>query len=81
MTSVHVAPNATAIGTLETYGAPPLSVVPSEQLRLHSTSFGYQPAEQVIAEKIGGGEGGGGDGEGSGGGGGEQRAGQSARHL
>ena len=39
---VHVAPRATANGALEVlpYGAPPLSVVPSEQLRLQPTSFG-----------------------------------------
>ena len=53
---------------LEGYGAPPLSVVPSEQLRLHSTSFGYDPLEQEIAEKIGGAVGGGGGGSGDGGG-------------
>ena len=34
---VHVAPSATANGSLELYGAPPLSVVPSEQLRLQAT--------------------------------------------
>ena len=38
MSRVHVAPSATANGTLEVYGAPPLSVVPSEQLRLQPTS-------------------------------------------
>ena len=37
---VHVAPSATASGTLEVYGAPPLRVVPSEQLRLQPTSSG-----------------------------------------
>ena len=37
---VHVAPSATASGALEVYGAPPLSVVPSEQLRLQPTSKG-----------------------------------------
>ena len=34
MSRVHTAPSATANGTLEVYGAPPLSVVLSEQLRL-----------------------------------------------
>ena len=37
---VHVAPSATASGAFEVYGAPPLSVVPSEQLRLQPTSCG-----------------------------------------
>ena len=41
---VHVAPSATANGSLEAYGAPngaaALSVVPSEQLRLQPTSLG-----------------------------------------
>ena len=79
MLRVHVAPSATANGTLEVYGAPPLSVVPSEQVRLQPTSLGYDPPEQVIAEEIvgaaggGGGDGGeggdGGDGGGRGGGG------------
>ena len=67
MLRVHVAPSATANGTGEVYGAPPLSVVPSEQLRLQVTSLGYAPAEQVISEEIDGGNGGGG---GCGGGGG-----------
>jgi len=40
MLSVHVAPRATANGALEVYGAPPLSVVPSAQLRLQPTSRG-----------------------------------------
>ena len=44
-------------------------MVPSEQLRLHSTSFGYDPLEQVITEKIDGGDGGGLGGSGDGGGG------------
>ena len=35
---VHVAPSATASGALEVYGAPPLRVVPSEQLRPQPTS-------------------------------------------
>ena len=52
MSRVHVAPSATANGKLEVYGAPPLSVVPSEQLRLQPTSPGYDPPEQVIAEEI-----------------------------
>eukprot|EP00964_Phaeocystis_antarctica_P015883 scaffold8790_cov69-Phaeocystis_antarctica.AAC.2 len=39
MLSVHVAPSATANGELKVYGAPPLSVVPSEQLRLQPTSY------------------------------------------
>ena len=58
---VHVAPSATANGMLEVYGAPPLSVVSSEQLRLQPTSPGNPPPEQVIAEEIvgaAGGEGG-----------------------
>eukprot|EP00964_Phaeocystis_antarctica_P022996 scaffold12835_cov51-Phaeocystis_antarctica.AAC.1 len=50
ITRVHVAPSATANGALEVYGAPPLSVVSSEQLRLQPTSSGYHPLEQVIAE-------------------------------
>ena len=37
-------------GALEVYGAPPLSVVSSEQLRLQPTSAGCDPPEQVIAE-------------------------------
>ena len=71
MSRVHVAPSATANGELEVYGAPPLSVVPSEQVRLQPTSSGYDPPEQVIAEEIvgaGGDGGGGGLGFGDGGG-------------
>eukprot|EP00964_Phaeocystis_antarctica_P032003 scaffold18106_cov66-Phaeocystis_antarctica.AAC.3 len=67
MSRVHVAPSATADGTLEVYGAPPLNVVSSEQLRFQPTSFGYTPLEQVIAEEMlkgGGGVGGGGVGGG-----------------
>eukprot|EP00964_Phaeocystis_antarctica_P000332 scaffold174_cov52-Phaeocystis_antarctica.AAC.1 len=72
MLRVHVAPSATANGTLEVYGAPPLSVVPSEQLRLQTTSFAYDPPEQVIAEEmVEGGDGGGVGGGGGGGGGGD----------
>eukprot|EP00964_Phaeocystis_antarctica_P159960 scaffold131221_cov66-Phaeocystis_antarctica.AAC.1 len=52
MLSVHVAPSATANGTLEVYGAPPLSVVSSEQVRLQPTSLGKLPSEQVIAEEM-----------------------------
>ena len=66
---VHVAPSATTKGALELYGAPPLSVVPSEQLRLQPTSSAYDPLEQVIVEKAvtHGGDGGlGDDGEGRG---------------
>ena len=39
MSRVHVAPSATANGALEVfpYGAPPLSVVPSVQVRLQPT--------------------------------------------
>ena len=48
MLRVHVAPSATANDTLEVYGAPPLNVVSSEQLRLQPTSLGYDPPEQVI---------------------------------
>ena len=60
MRRVQFAPSVTANGPLEAYGAPPLSVVPSEQLRLQLISSGYSPLEQVIAEEIaGGGEGGG----------------------
>ena len=59
MSRVHVAPSATANGELgdddEGYGAPPLSVVPSEQLRLQPTSLGRDPPEQVIAEVTRGG--------------------------
>ena len=71
MSRVHVAPSATANGTLEVYGAPPLSVVPSEQLRLQPTSLAHDPLEQAIVEDVdgGGGEGDGGGGEGDGGGG------------
>ena len=70
------------------YGAPPLSVVSSEELRLQPTSFAYDPPEQVIAEEMveggcWGGEGGddggdggdGGDDGGDGGGGGDGGAG------
>ena len=76
MLSVHVAPSATANGTLEVYGAPPLSVVSSEQVRLQPTSTCHDPLEQVIAEEMieggceggEGGEGGDGGNDGSGGG-------------
>jgi hypothetical protein len=68
MSRVHVAPAATANGELEAYGAPPISVVPSEQLRLQPTSLGYEPPEQVITEDTDSGEGGeGGEGGGVGG--------------
>eukprot|EP00964_Phaeocystis_antarctica_P114540 scaffold78498_cov57-Phaeocystis_antarctica.AAC.1 len=68
MLSVHVAPSATANGTLEVYGAPPLSVVvSSEQLRLQPTSACHDPLEQVIAEETIEGGSDGGDGGGSGG--------------
>jgi len=40
MSRMHVAPSATANGTLEVYCAPPLSVMSSEQLRLQPTSLG-----------------------------------------
>ena len=72
MLSVHVAPSVTVNGTLEAYGAPPLSVVPSEQLRLQLTSWANRPLEQVIVEDndgVAGGEGGDGGGEGGEGGG------------
>ena len=39
MSRVHVAPRATTNGMLEAYGAPPLSVVSSEQLRLQPISL------------------------------------------
>ena len=78
MSRVHVAPSATANGKLEVYCAPPLRVVPSEQLRLQPTLPGDAPPEQVISEKIDGAAGGegceggeGGDGGGDGGEGGE----------
>ena len=73
MLRVHVAPSATANGTLEVYGAPPLSVVSSEQVRLQPTSTCHDPLEQVIAEEIfgAGGENGGEGGEGGEGGGDE----------
>ena len=58
MFKVHVAPSATVNGKLEVYGAPPLSVVSSEQLRLQPTSLGYNPPEQVIAEEVVGAAGG-----------------------
>ena len=38
MSKVHVAPSVTANGELEVYGASPLSVAPSEQVRLQPTS-------------------------------------------
>ena len=71
MSRVHVAPSATANGELEVYGLPPLSVAPSEQVRLQPTSFVCDPPEQVIAEeRVGEGEGGEGEGgKGLGGGG------------
>ena len=77
MSRVHVAPSATASGTLDAYGAPPLSVLSSEQVRLQPTSAGHEPPEQVIAEEIvdaAGGDGGcggrgGGDSDGGGDGG------------
>ena len=74
MSRVHVAPSATANGALEVfpYGAPPLSVVPSEQARLQPTSSGYVPPEQVIAEEtIEGGDDGGDGGDNGGDGGGD----------
>eukprot|EP00964_Phaeocystis_antarctica_P083902 scaffold52824_cov52-Phaeocystis_antarctica.AAC.2 len=72
MSRVHVAPSATANGKLEVYGAPPLRVVPSEQLRLQPTLSGNSPPEQVITEEIdGAARGEGGDGGGEGGDGGE----------
>ena len=40
MVRVQVAPSATASGELEAYGAPPLSVVLSEQARLQPTVSG-----------------------------------------
>ena len=40
MSRVHVAPSATANGKLEVNGAPPPSVVPSEQVRAQPTSSG-----------------------------------------
>ena len=68
---MHVAPSATASGALEVYGAPPLSVVPSEQLRLQPTSSGHEPLEQVTVEitvvGVGGGIGGNGGNGGNGG--------------
>ena len=67
---VHVAPSATANGMLEVYGAPPLSVVSSEHLKLQPTSLGSDPPEQVIAEEIVGAAGGEGGGESGGDGGG-----------
>ena len=70
MSRVHVAPSATANGTLEVYGAPPLSVVPSEQARLQPTSLAPDPLEQVIVKKI---VGVGGDGGGASGGGDKDR--------
>ena len=69
MSRVHVAPSATASGTLDAYGAPPLSVVSSEQVRLQPTSAGHEPPEQVIAEEIVGAAGGDGGCGGRGGGG------------
>ena len=52
MFRVHVAPSTTANGELKVYGAPPLSVVPSEQARLHATSLPHNPPEEVIAEEM-----------------------------
>ena len=73
---MHITPSATASGALEVYGAPPLSVVPSEQLRLQPTSRVHRPFEQVIVEDTvivrgnrGGAGGEGGDAGGKGGGG------------
>jgi hypothetical protein len=43
MLSVQFALSVTANGKPEAYGAEPLSVVPSEQLRLQLTSSGYEP--------------------------------------
>ena len=84
MSRVHDAPSATANGKLEAYGAPPLSVVPSEQLRLQLTSPGYEPPEQVIAEEIdgaAGGEGGNEGGEGVEGGNGGDAGGGGDGHA
>ena len=58
MFRVHVAPTATANGELEAYGAPPISVVPSEHQSLQKTSLGYEPPEQMITEDTTGGDGG-----------------------
>ena len=79
MSRVHVAPSATASGTLAVYGAPPLSVVLSEQLRLQPTSNGSDPLEQVIVEDAidGGGDSGGG---GDGGDGGGDAGGSKVQH-
>ena len=70
MTKVQFAPIATANGTLKMYGAPPLSVVPSEQLRLQPSALGFSPPAKVIVEMMvgggSGGDGGGRNGEGSG---------------
>ena len=52
MSRVHVPPTATAKGKLELYGEPPLSVVPSAQLRLQPTSLGLELLEQVLVEEI-----------------------------
>ena len=85
MSRVHVAPSATANGELEVYGAPPLSVAPSEQARLQPTSSGCDPSEQVIAEEIAGaaggdgGEGGGGSEGGDGGGEGGDGGGEGGK--
>ena len=82
---VHFAPTATANGWLEVYGARPLSVVPSEQLRIQPiqpTSLGSTPLEQVIAEEMVGDDGGEGcEGGGDGGEGGGGDGGGGAMHF
>ena len=50
MSRVHTAPSATANGWLEVYGAPPLSVESSEQLRLQPISLRYDPLEYEYEE-------------------------------
>ena len=52
----HVAPIATA--SVEAYGAPPLRMVPSEQLRVQPISSGYEPAEQLMSMEREGADGG-----------------------
>eukprot|EP00964_Phaeocystis_antarctica_P129761 scaffold93638_cov54-Phaeocystis_antarctica.AAC.1 len=70
MLSVHVAPSATANGSLEVYGAPPLSVVSSEQViaeeMVESGCDGGDGCEGCGGGLGGGGGDGGGDGSGAG---------------
>ena len=50
MSREQLLPSATSTGEAEEYGAPPLRVVPSEQLRAQLISPGYGPEVQVMSE-------------------------------